>query len=353
MNLNDIKITPLLDTLRLQKISDEEYFSEVYKDYISNSRLGFIDPTNGGSPQKFLDGFASNRIFSDSLTLGTVVHEQILQPDLFDICPDLDRPTAKVGFIADEIAKITKSDDISNFTKEEFLQACLTVDYYKGNPTNEKRKEILPKIKNYLIKLNQFLQYDNRKVSTFLDSKTLDKAKNCISALQNNKKVQELLHPKGLLEDPISECEQAILLDVRVEAEGLEPFTVRLKSKIDNYTIDKESNLITVNDVKTIGRTLDNCDDQIMKYHYYREMYMYCYLLSLCAKKFYNLEKCSVKSNFLWVSTIPNYYTKVTPMTRKLFEIGAKEFKDLLRRAAITLFYKDAIKAETFINSGL
>jgi hypothetical protein len=40
-------------------------------------------------------------------------------------------------------------------------------------------------------------------------------------------------------------------------------------------------------------------------------------------------------------------------MTRKLFEIGAKEFKDLLRRAAITLFYKDAIKAETFINSGL
>ena len=57
--------------------------------------------------------------------------------------------------------------------------------------------------------------------------------------MKNNKKVQNLLHPKGLIDDPISECEQAILLDAKVEVPGLDPFIVRLKSKLDNYTIDK------------------------------------------------------------------------------------------------------------------
>ena len=33
-----IQITPLLDTLRLEKISDSEYFSAHYKNYIPNKK---------------------------------------------------------------------------------------------------------------------------------------------------------------------------------------------------------------------------------------------------------------------------------------------------------------------------
>ena len=66
------------------------------------------------------------------------------------------------------------------------------------NQADPMTREVMRLICDEVAKTNQ---YDDRKVSTFLDSKTLDKAKNCISALQNNKKVQELLHPKGLLED--------------------------------------------------------------------------------------------------------------------------------------------------------
>lgn len=43
----EIKIIP--STFTLIKISDEEYFSAEYKDYISNSRLSLIDPIEGGS----------------------------------------------------------------------------------------------------------------------------------------------------------------------------------------------------------------------------------------------------------------------------------------------------------------
>lgn len=57
MKFNEIKLTPLLDTLRLQKISDEVYFSEKYSGYVSNSRLGLLNPKQDGSPEKFFAGF--------------------------------------------------------------------------------------------------------------------------------------------------------------------------------------------------------------------------------------------------------------------------------------------------------
>ena len=42
-----------MDTLYLQKISDEVYFSKKYANHISNSRLGLINPEQGGDPKKF------------------------------------------------------------------------------------------------------------------------------------------------------------------------------------------------------------------------------------------------------------------------------------------------------------
>ena len=55
--VDNIKIIPLLDTLRLQKIDDSEYFSKKYSGYISNSRLSLINPKQDGSPEKFFNGF--------------------------------------------------------------------------------------------------------------------------------------------------------------------------------------------------------------------------------------------------------------------------------------------------------
>ena len=60
MRLADIELTPILDTLQLLKITDEEYFSDKYKHYISNSRLGLLNPKQEGSPDKFFTGFITN-----------------------------------------------------------------------------------------------------------------------------------------------------------------------------------------------------------------------------------------------------------------------------------------------------
>ena len=57
-------MTPLLDTIKLLDISDEEYFGSGYAEYISNSRLKLINPDQGGSPQLYKQGLQMSYIQS-------------------------------------------------------------------------------------------------------------------------------------------------------------------------------------------------------------------------------------------------------------------------------------------------
>ena len=71
-DLNQIQIIPLLDTLRLQKIDDVEYFSEKYKSYISNSRLSLINPDQDNDPKAFFVGLGKHNKYSDALIFGRI-----------------------------------------------------------------------------------------------------------------------------------------------------------------------------------------------------------------------------------------------------------------------------------------
>lgn len=334
-SLEKIKITPVLDSLRLEKIDDSEYFSEKYGGYISNSRLSLINPEQDGSPEIFFEGLGKHSIFSTSLDIGSAVHELCLQKDLFHLCFEADRPTAKAGAMADILYKDFLSN---NITTESVLEASDKVDYYKGKMNQDRIDVLLAKCGPYWRDRKKY--EENLKLtstSIYLDSRSRNTVQECVNAISKNQAIQTLLHPKGLISDPISENEQAILLDIEVEVPDYEPFTLRLKSKLDNYTIDQESNVITVNDIKTIGKILSEFNSEggsIDRYHYRRELGMYMYLLQLCAKKYYNIDNPTCKGNFLVVSTIPQYYTKVVPMSKKDFITGFSEFKYLLKLVA-------------------
>jgi len=265
-----IKIIPLIETLRLEKIDDQEYFSEKYSGYISNSRLSLINPTQGGSPEKFFEG--KFNIYSDSLNVGSAVHELCLQKETFHLCFDAERPTSKAGAMADELYKEFLND---NLTNEVIISASDKIDYYKGKMDQKKIDALLEKCTSYW---KQRQEYELHKklsgIPIYLDTKNREKVQQCVSAINRNILIQDLLHPKGLLNDPISENEQAILLDVQIEMPN-DTFTLRLKSKLDNYTIDQESGVITVNDIKTMGKILSEFDckgGSIDKYHYRREL---------------------------------------------------------------------------------
>ena len=90
--------------------------------------------------------------------------------------------------------------------------------------------------------------------------------------------------------------------------------------------------MITVNDLKTTSRPANQFDPTFFSYQ--REIAFYSWLLKLVAKKYYNIEKPSIKGNFLVVSTIPEYNTLVYPMTAALFKSGIEEARYLLKCVA-------------------
>lgn len=338
MKLQEIKLTPLLDTLQLSKITDEVYFSSKYSKYISNSRLGLLNPRQDGTPEKFFEGF-KNQGFQSCFMLGSAVHQLVLQPEYFKLADDINKPTAKLGAMADELYTVFLQ---RTPTYEDVVEASNKVDYYKNKFNQDKYNYVIESCTSYW-ENRQKLEFDleETKEIMYLDSKSRDITLACVKSLTENKQVQKLLHPTGLLEDPIVENEQAILLDVKVECPNGKEFVLHLKSKLDNFTIDKENNTITVNDVKTIGKFVDCIDSNIVKFRYSREFAMYIYLLKLCAEKFYGLVNPKIQANYLVVSTIPNFYSKVRPVTYAEIKEGFHEFKTLLKYAAYLIGYKD------------
>lgn len=335
MKLSEIHIKPLLETLRFEDIDDEIYFSEKYSGYVSNSRLSRINPDQDGSPEKFFNQTLG--IYTDSIVFGSAIHELVLQPESFELNEFANRPTAKAGFMADEVFKTYKNN--GNII-EAIYKASNKIGYYKDKLTENKINKLIEQCTPYWQDRLKFEQNNTSdKIQIYLDPKSRERLKSCLNAVYKNNAIKDLLNPKGIIEDPEYGYEKAILLDVEVtfDDSSIKPFILRLKSKLDNYTIDRENNTILVNDLKTHGAILPEFDNAVDKYHYYREMAMYSWLLSMVAKKYYNMDNPTIKSNFLVVQTIPEFYTKVSPMTSKLFNLGFDEFKRLLKLVA---FYK-------------
>ena len=182
MELKDIKLRPLLDTLRLEKISDKVYFSEQYSGYVSNSRLGLINPRQDGNPDKFFTGFKNT--FSSALELGSAVHELVLQPDSFELSEDIGKPTAKLGAMANELYPVFLKGEV---TFDDVKKASDKVEYYKGKLTKELAKSVIEASTNYW-KNRQLKEIDltQDKEIIYLDNKSLEIVKSCVSVLNSN-----------------------------------------------------------------------------------------------------------------------------------------------------------------------
>jgi hypothetical protein len=332
VTFKDVKIKPILDSLRLEDISDAIYFSEKYSDYVSNSRLSYFNPEQEGSPEKYFNERPS--LYLDSLVLGGALHSVILQPESYLIVDDVNRPTAKAGFMADELYKPGKLP-----TEEEYIAASDKIDYYKGKMNSKKIEDLKNKCVGYWRTRAIWEDTHKNEIKTpiFLDEKKRDAVAGMLDTYSKYDEFHKLLNPEGILEKPITANEQTILLDVEASVEDKEPIILRLKSKLDNYTINTEENIIVVNDLKTSSKPINMFKSAFNKYHYYRELGMYLWLLSLCAKKFYNLEKPTMEANCLVLETFPQYNGCVYPLTNNDLQRGFNEFKTLLKLVA---YYK-------------
>ncbi len=337
MDLSKIKLEAQVDTLKIGKITDQEYFSKKYSAYVSNSRLGSINPAQEGSPEKFFNPMGS--IYSDSLLLGSAVHTMVLQPNYFELI-QIERPSAKLGFVCDYIWE--HSGDSHDITEELIQEASTVIDYYKDSLNTKRIKVIEEAYEPY--KRDRLAYTPKEGIEPmFLSPKIYEKAVNCIQACQNNINFTKLMHPEFMLEEPVSENEQAFLLDVKCSFPDKDPIVIQLKSKLDNYTIDFDSNTITVNDLKTIGAILpkfEGSDGNKERFHYSREMAIYLWLLKQYVAKKYGMTNPCMKVNYLVVSTISGYYTKVYEATNKEIQKGFDEFRYLMRLVAYYIAYE-------------
>lgn len=264
-----IVVEPLLDTIQLLDISDEEYFGNGYTDYISNSRLKLINPDEGGNPEIYKEGLRIHNKYSDSLYFGSAVHQMILQPEEFHIAEEVNRPTAKAGFMADELYPyFIKNGAVM---VDEIIAASDKIGYYKDKLDDNKIDALRIKCEDYF---QQRKNYENQELTStpiYLDQTSRFKLKECLDSVKKNKHIQSLLHPKDFFEAPIVMNEVTLLMDVAVTIDD-NLVILNLKAKLDNFTFDKNDLTLNLNDLKTTGHYLTKFEESFYKYHYHRQM---------------------------------------------------------------------------------
>ena len=77
----------------------------------------------------------------------SAVHELTLQPELSHMCTSVDRPTAKAGFMADELFEEYKKNP--SLSSDALIGASNKVDYYKGKFDKEKQTALLSKCSEF------------------------------------------------------------------------------------------------------------------------------------------------------------------------------------------------------------
>lgn len=340
--MEEIKIIP--ESIELIKMSDEEYFSSKYKEYISNSRLGLLNPEEGGSIEKYLTGFKSD--YSDSFELGSAVHSVVLQPDFYFISK-LDKPTGKLGLFVDTVFSL-RSQGMK--IKDAVNKASEKANYYSGSLSDTRFKTAVKKSIDYYLQRIKREELED-KTPLYLSKTMKEKVDSCMNGLLNNKQAIGLLYPEGLLTQPEIFNEYAIFCEIEVITND-ETYRLKLKGKLDNFTIDHENSVITLNDLKTTGKPagffmgnmikeMDESgeykerwiDGSFQKYHYYRQVAMYLWLLNAVVQAKWGYVY-KLKSNIVLVETIPNFRSKVCKVNNGYIKKGLAEFKQLLIHVA-------------------
>lgn len=279
--IEKIQIKPLIDTLRLENISDEEYFGTNYRDYISNSRLGLLKDKGA---KAFFDGLSANQEYNPSFQFGSWLHMKVLQPDNFDFIEGVYTPTAKAGLMALELF----NPDGTTPTDDEIKAASYKIGYYRDKLTSTRITELREKCNQFWRDRclyehnNPFKEGDKERI--YIDEKSYNLLKCCLDSINSNKDFDKLLHPEGIVEDPYSANEQTILLDVQIEIPGYDSVIYKLKSKLDNFTIDKEEGIITVNDLKTTSKLAKDFDPSFFSYQRELGKHMPLYIV-ICTRK--------------------------------------------------------------------
>ena len=338
VKFSDFKIIPDINSVHKEDINDDTYFSNQYVHYISNSRLKWINPEEGGNPELFKN---PPKLKTGSLKLGSAVHECLLQPEEFELAPKVGNPGSKLGDTLDLIPGFLE-EGIG--LDDAIKKAAKKADYYAASiDDDEKRIEAIKEVwETYSKNLEELDKTPTDKTRRILSDKEWYKANACINSCLNNEEIMNKIHPTTPFGDPIlSFCEDALFINYVVVYKGKHCAILRFKLKADNWTIDFDSKEVTLNDLKTTGKSV-NCfmepeNGSFKHYNYARQMACYAQVLWYYCMRYYGVSKetgWKLKVNMLVVETIPNFWSRCFYVTDKQLKEGLRMFNELMCRVA-------------------
>lgn len=335
VKFSDFKIIPVMDSIKRLDISDEEYFSDKYRGYISNSRLKYINPKEAGTPELYKH---PPRFTTQSLKVGSALHQMLLQPDSFTLLPKMGRPTAKLGDVV-EMVYILEKDGMDRI--DAIRKACNEIGYYV-NQIDRKIPMIIEKGTPFWEALDAPRSRNHKKEEILLSDADYDIVSGCLESCYNNNEIMSKLHPTDIFGDPIeSYNEIAFFIDFLVTYKGKKCCTLKFKMKADNYTVDVMDKKITLNDVKTTGKAarwfMNEEFGSLVHYHYYRQLALYLWVLQLYCANQYGASKTTgwtSECNFLVVQTFPDFESKCYKLNSYWLKHGKLEAEMLLKRVA-------------------
>jgi hypothetical protein len=276
--------------------------------------------------------------------LGSAIHAMVLQPDFYHIA-EINKPTGKLGLWAESMFQWRQK---GYPIEQSSILASTDADYYANKFSTARFKTAVKGSLDFYLKRMKFeKQLD--KETIFLSAPMQFKFEQCMLGVAENDKVMDVLYPLGLISHPEFYNEYAILCEVEYidEITG-EVIILKLKAKLDNFTIDHETSTVTLNDLKSTGKpasyfmgnyvkvtmesgssSVEWYDGSFEKYHYNRQIAVYLWLLKHALKQIYDLDY-KLKANILVIETVPEFKSKVYPIGGKHIQAGLAEFKNLL-----------------------
>ena len=184
--IKQIKITPILESLKLEDISDEVYFGDQYsKNYISNSRLGVLKKDGA---KAFFEGIP--QVYNSSFETGSLIHTMCLQSEDYEVIEGVYKPTAKAGLMADALYKA----DGTTPTDDEIKSMSYIIGYYKDKLTFNRLKEFRQKAEPYW--RDRFIYEQNNPIGNkervYTDEKNYELLCNCLKTLNSDENIQKL-----------------------------------------------------------------------------------------------------------------------------------------------------------------
>jgi len=353
---------------------------------VSNSSLSYINPEQGGSPQKFLSFFdkQEEKQESKSLENGRIVHLYAEKPDEFAVA-SVAKPDGMIGKMADEFYRLKRITEIPanntlitagalmqvgfhnidcNITSDLKTEGGRQSEILSVQAAYEKLAALLSLDVTLTIGITRMARENTESYKSYKEDTLVNKfIAECIDYLKQAEKLQGKLTLTASQKEIIENCikslkgnplankyfnlgggfvENAFIfreLDVYFELMGL-----KVKAKLDNIYIDILAKKIYLNDLKTTAKPLSSFQEILEYYKYHRQLAFYLRALRWLINNGYfnylnipDLHHFEVVPQIIAVETTGNFDSDVFLLDGFYVDKGTKEAKSLMERV---LFHK-------------